>query len=456
MVMITNPAILYLDEPTSGLDAFTAYSICDTLKNVARTGRTVAATIHQPSSDIFHLFDDLVLLSEGKIIYHGPAEGMVPFFAKQGYVCPQYTNPADYLFMSILNDAKKMVADGEKKGLTSEEQEAKLARLAEYWIKSTEQVKYVDDIVKLPTQGGVKTSDVLERAPFQTQFYLLSQRAFKNAWRNKLMVKGRFFQTIFLGVLMGLIFLQLVDDQRGIQDREGSLFFIAVNGMMTSTMGVLSIFAAEKAVFIREYESGLYRLPAYFLSRTVVELPFKIVFPIIGGSLLYWIIGYQDVAVKYLTMILIMLILENCGTALGIFVASFFEDIAIALAIVPMLLMPLMVFSGFIVNSSTSPAFLQWLKYISPMKYAFVALTKNEFTGLNLHCTSSQYSNVTIGNPPVTKMVCPIQTGEQVISLLGFDDQGSIAINIVVLAAMYFILLILAYGALWRQLRLRK
>jgi len=310
--------------------------------------------------------------------------------------------------------------------------------------------------VKLPTQGGVKTSDVLERAPFQTQFYLLSQRAFKNAWRNKLMVKRRFFQTIFLGVLMGLIFLQLVDDQRGIQDREGSLFFIAVNGMMTSTMGVLSIFAAEKAVFIREYESGLYRLPAYFLSRTVVELPFKIVFPIIGGSLLYWIIGYQDVAVKFLTMILIMLILENCGTALGIFVASFFEDIAIALAIVPMLLMPLMVFSGFIVNSSTSPAFLQWLKYISPMKYAFVALTKNEFTGLDLHCTSSQYSTVIIGNPPVTKMVCPIQTGEQVISLLGFDDQGSIAINIVILAAMYFILLILAYGALWRQLRLRK
>jgi len=262
----------------------------------------------------------------------------------------------------------------------------------------------------------------------------------------------------FLGVLMGLIFLQVGNDQRGIQDREGSLFFVAVNGIMTSTMGVLSIFAAEKSVFIREYESGLYRLPAYFLSRTVVELPFKIVFPIIGGTILYWVIGYQALASKYVLMVFIMVILENCGTALGIFVASFFSDIAVALAVVPMFLMPLMIFSGFFVNAGTSPVFLQWIKYISPMKYAFVALIKNEFSGLHLYCTDSQMTPIPVTNGTVTTIVpyCARTNGEQVISLLDFDSEGTIAVNVVVLAAMYFILLILAYIALWRQLRLRK
>jgi len=456
--MITNPSILYLDEPTSGLDAFTAYSICSTLKNVARTGRTVAATIHQPSSDIFHLFDDLVLLSEGKIIYHGPAEHMVPYFAHYGYICPQYTNPADYLFMSILNDAKKMVDEGEKKGPSSVEQAAKLAELAENWLKSKDQSEHVAQVVAVPTSGGFKTSDVLERAPFTTQFHLLSERALKNAWRNKLMLKGRLAQTIFLGVLMGLIFLQLGNDQRGIQDRQGSLFFVAVNGIMTSTMGVLSIFAAEKAVFIREYESGLYRLPAYFLSRTFVELPFKIVFPIIGGTILYWTVGYQDVATKYILFTFIMIILENCGTALGIFVASFFEDIAVALAVVPMFLMPLMIFSGFFVNSDTSPVFLSWISYISPMKYAFVALVKNEFTGLHLHCTDSQLTPVPIvvNGTDTVLQICGRQSGEQVIDILGFNSEGSIAVNVIVLCGMYIGLLLLAYLALWRQLRLRK
>jgi len=454
MVMITNPSILLLDEPTSGLDAFTAYSICTTLKNVARTGRTVAATIHQPSSDIFHLFDDLVLLSEGYVIYHGPAEHMVPYFAKIGFQCPRYTNPADYLFMSILNDAKKMAEEGEKKGQTNEEQTTRLAQLADQWLQSSEQTKNVIEIVKTPVQGGFKVSDVLERAPFTTQFYLLAQRAFRNAWRNKLMLKGRFAQTLFLSILMGLIYLQLGHDQRGVQDREGSLFFVAVNGIMTSTMGVLSIFAAEKTVFIREFESGLYRLPAYFLSRTCVEFPFKVFFPIIGGTILYWLIGFQAVASKYVIMVVTMVILENCGTALGIFVASFFSDIAVALAVVPMLLMPLMIFSGFFVNAQTSPAFLNWIKWISPMKYAFVSLIKNEFEGLDITCSSSQYTSVTING--TQHLVCPLQHGEQVISVLGFDNQGSIGVNLGVLACMYIILLGLAYGALWRQLRLRK
>jgi len=259
---------------------------------------------------------------------------------------------------------------------------------------------------------------------------------------------------LFLSVLIGLIFLQIPSDQRGVQDREGSLFFISVNGIMLSTMGVLNIFAAEKAVFIREYGSGLYGLPAYFLSRTFVELPFKIIFPIISGSIIYWTIGYQNVASKFLIMLTIMVLLENTGTALGVFVASFFSDIAPALAVVPMLLMPLMIFSGFFVNTATSPIWLRWIKYISPMKYSFVALIKNEFTGLHLHCTPDQQQNATSSGNSIP--YCPITSGEQVISLLGFDQEQSIGLNLLILLCMYVGLLFCGYLALWSQVLRRQ
>jgi len=183
------------------------------------------------------------------------------------------------------------------------------------------------------------------------------------------------------------------------------------------------------------------------------------VFPIIGGTILYWTIGFQDVATKYILFVLIMVILENCGTALGIFVASFFEDIAVALAVVPMFLMPLMIFSGFFVNDATSPVFLNWIKYISPMKYAFVALIRNEFTDLKLHCTAPQLTPFPVQSANGTTTIleiCGKETGEQVIQVLGFDNEGSIAVNVIILGAMYFGLLSLAYLALWRQLRLRK
>jgi len=219
-------------------------------------------------------------------------------------------------------------------------------------------------------------------------------------------------------------------------------------------MGVLSIFAAEKSVFIREYGAGLYRLPAYFISRNIVEIPFKIIFCLIGMTIIYFMIGYQEIAGKYFIMVLVGIVQEFAGTALGIFMASLFEDIAVALAVTPMALMPLMIFSGFFVNSSTIPVFLNWIKWLSPMKYAFVALVKNEFSGLKLDCTDSQLISSTNSTGGV-EYYCPFTKGEQEITLLGFDDQGSIAVNIVILGVLYFGLLFLAYIALWKQVKKR-
>ena len=86
MELITNPAVLFLDEPTTGLDTYTAFSIMDTLHSLAAAGRTVVTTIHQPSSDMFHLFDDLLILAEGQIVYQGPRTTSVGYFGQIGYL----------------------------------------------------------------------------------------------------------------------------------------------------------------------------------------------------------------------------------------------------------------------------------------------------------------------------------------------------------------------------------
>lgn len=71
--LITDPSLILLDEPTSGLDSFKAYQIVKLLKKLARNGKTVISTIHQPSSESFHLFDRLILMSDGHIVYQGEA-----------------------------------------------------------------------------------------------------------------------------------------------------------------------------------------------------------------------------------------------------------------------------------------------------------------------------------------------------------------------------------------------
>eukprot|EP01088_Endostelium_zonatum_P020354 TRINITY_DN7464_c0_g1_i1.p1 TRINITY_DN7464_c0_g1~~TRINITY_DN7464_c0_g1_i1.p1 ORF type:complete len:840 (+),score=188.85 TRINITY_DN7464_c0_g1_i1:69-2588(+) len=98
MELITEPMMVLLDEPTSGLDSTMALSVVKILKRLTREeGRTVIATIHQPSSETFYTFDDLYLLSEGNLVYGGPIKEAVSYFQKIGLPCPKYTNPSDHL-----------------------------------------------------------------------------------------------------------------------------------------------------------------------------------------------------------------------------------------------------------------------------------------------------------------------------------------------------------------------
>lgn len=72
--ILIRPCLLFLDEPTSGLDSAAAFFIIQAIKNLARDGRTVISSIHQPSSEVFALFDDLYLLSGGETVYFGEAK----------------------------------------------------------------------------------------------------------------------------------------------------------------------------------------------------------------------------------------------------------------------------------------------------------------------------------------------------------------------------------------------
>ena len=99
--LITNPSLLFLDEPTSGLDSFSALSLLECLKDLAKDGHTIICTIHQPSSEIFDMFDKLILLAKGKCVYAGKSNASIEHFSNLGYPCPTYSNPSDH-FMKIL------------------------------------------------------------------------------------------------------------------------------------------------------------------------------------------------------------------------------------------------------------------------------------------------------------------------------------------------------------------
>lgn len=188
------------------------------------------------------------------------------------------------------------------------------------------------------------------------------------------------------------------------------------------------IFYQERLVFEREYGSGMYSLPAYFASKTLVEVPFMIILPLLMTLFTYFAIGLQTAADKFFICALGVILNAIFGGALGLFSSCTFRDIHIAHVFVPMILLPLMIFSGLFVNLGQVQPWIRWIQWISPMKYGYVALVKNELTGLE------------IGGVP----------GEQYYTQLGLDNQGSIAVNLIACLGFCVLLWLAAYMGLWR------
>ena len=99
--LVTKPALVFLDEPTSGLDSYSAVQLCQVLKKVANAGSSVLFTIHQPSSEIFNSFDQLILLNKGRVMYQGLVSDVPAYFQERGHGAPNNYNPADWIMVSL-------------------------------------------------------------------------------------------------------------------------------------------------------------------------------------------------------------------------------------------------------------------------------------------------------------------------------------------------------------------
>jgi len=99
--ILCRPTLIFCDEPTSGLDSYMARGIVKLLKRYAGVGRTILCTIHQPSSELFALFDYICIMAEGKCAYIGTAEGCLRSFAEAGFPSPENYNPFDHYIFTL-------------------------------------------------------------------------------------------------------------------------------------------------------------------------------------------------------------------------------------------------------------------------------------------------------------------------------------------------------------------
>lgn len=382
--LVTDPSLLFLDEPTSGLDSFNALNVMYTLRKLASSGRTIVSTIHQPRSNIYTMFDFLCLLSEGQVMYFGPAADAVTYFAGLNFRCPPQFNPADYFLDLISVDPRNPLAE--------EKSRKRITYFADEYNKHHEKVT-------LEAQPQ-DPSDIANARKYQSgwfhEFSLLMERQWRLITRERVANTARIGQTIFFCVLLGLIWLSAgrVDWSNPAVAAANSftlggiMFFVSINQAFGGVFGVIFVYPLERAVVLKERASGTYRVSAYMLSKTVAELPRTLILVLFFVTIIYWMVGLRADAGAFFLAVYIVLMSQMIAEGMTLCISTLLPDPQAAAAIVPVFIILAMLFGGFLINYDDIPVWIGWIRWISFINYCFQGLMNNQF-GCGPECGES-------------------------------------------------------------------
>lgn len=415
--LAAQPSVIFLDEPTSGLDARSAKLIMDGVRKVANSGRTIVCTIHQPSSEVFYLFDRLLLLKRGgETVYFGDlgknCRSLIDYFEGIPGVTPidHGHNPATWMlecigagvdsshgtdvdFVTCFNESDKrmqMDADMDQEGVTRPS----------------------------PNLPEMVYSEK-RAADSMTQMRFVVKRFMDLYWRTPSYNLTRVLVSIFLAVIYGLVFLSVnYDTYQGINAGVGMIFMTALFNGMVSFNSVLPISSEERASFYRERAAQTYNALWYFVGSTIAEIPY-----VFGSGLLFTAINFPMVGFTGFTTGMLywinMSLLILLQTYMGQFLAYALPSVEVAAIIGVLVNSIFFLFMGFNPPASSIPEGYMWLYHITPQRFSFSILsalvfcdcsenpTYDSFTGTwtnvgsNLGCQPLKNAPVDLGHVTV-------------------------------------------------------
>ena len=270
------------------------------------------------------------------------------------------------------------------------------------------------------------------RVGYARQFIILSQRTWRNLYRNPLLMLTHYAIAIVLAVLSGYLFYGLTDDIPGFQNRLGLFFFLlALFGF--STLTSLNVFASERLLFTRERANGYYAPITYFTAKVLFDIiPLRIIPPILMGAIVYPMTGLIPDAPHFFTFMLVLVLFNMAAAAICLFIGIVCKDGSVANLVGSLVMLFSLLFAGLLLNHDAIPSAALWLQSLSIFHYGFESLIVNEVVKLTL--VDKKYGlDITV-------------PGAAILSSFGFDNSAKwndIA-NLGVFAAVFVVLAYIA------------
>ena len=359
--IINLPDCIYLDEPTSGLDSSISLEVVGAIRMLATQNRTIVATIHQPSTALYAMFDKLLLMAEGQVIYYGAATEAVPFFVSSPYAFhyTRGTNPAEFVIAvagSLHSEtSSNLVASNE---IVSVNMMVEHFRTTVFYEELTKHVDCTPDL-----NAAYSPVITAHTAAFNTstfyQIQVLSQRDFINMVMDPYALITDAVMHLMVSLFYGSIYYQL--DNTQYQERLCVLFFSLIFMIMGHQKQMPVIFR-ERLLFYRERSAGAYGAIAYWITTIVVTVPFVFLNVFIYAITVHQLTGLRSDPGNFYKFFIILILISLTGMFTCRAVAALASSEQAAITLFPALIQVhniscMIIFIGCCDNSSTVTIF---------------------------------------------------------------------------------------------------
>ncbi|KAH9733907.1 ABC transporter G family member 37 [Citrus sinensis] len=379
--MIVGPTkALFMDEITNGLDSSTAYQIIACIQQLVHiTDSTALISLLQPAPETFDLFDDIILMAEGKIVYHGPQDHVLAFFEDCGFRCPERKGVSDFLqeVLSRKDQAQFWLHTELPYSYFSVDMFSKK-------FKESPLVKKLDEELLVPYDKSKSPKNAISFSVYSLSrwelFKACMSRELLLMRRNSFVYVFKTTQLIMLATMAMTVFLRTrmeIDVFHG-NYYMGSLYFSLVV-LLVDGMPELSMTIQRLEVFYKQQELCFYPAWAYAIPATILKVPLSLVASLAWTCLTYYVIGYSPEVWRFFRQFILLFASHFTSISMFRFMASVFQTEFAAMTAGSVVILFVFLFGGFVISRPSMPAWLKWGFWISPVTYGEIGLSVNEF-----------------------------------------------------------------------------
>lgn len=405
------PSVIFLDEPTTGLDSAIAFEVMAAVRNLANQQRTALCTIHAPSQATFDLFDTLLLLAKGRVIYYGAVREAVSYFLHSPFAFPyqEGSNVADYVVAVgggfILSPTKQQQSsDGHVSGeeladyFAALQQQKLITNPGDALTNSGKQMIFSAGVeppsspLHATTTTSTKTkeeeeTEALTLLKYNTstwhQIKTLTHRLLLKTSRDRRATVVASVRHIIVGLFYGSLYFQLATgtEPADYTNRLG-LFFFTIMFLTIGHQQSIPAILDDRLVFYRERGAKAYGAFSYWLSLLTVQVPLVLFNTFLYTVIVYFMVGLRNKSSSLGYYYYFIAATSTTGYFIANLMAAVSPSTQAALSYYPIVLFVAVSFAGFLVYIPRFPDWLgAWAPYISFMRYSFQGLTLNEFDG---------------------------------------------------------------------------